>query len=65
VNEETEARNTLFAQLKYDLGMGSQIFFEYGDAGQSDNLAYTDWYINEITNDNLRDRFKLALQSWF
>ena len=47
VNEETEARNTLFAQLKYDLGMGSQIFFEYGDAGQSDNLAYTDWCIVE------------------
>ncbi|MCB1183206.1 hypothetical protein KDM41_07220 [bacterium] len=65
VNEETEARHTLFAQLKYDIGWGSEVYFEYGDAGQSDNLVYTDWFVNEGNNDNLRDRFKLLVKAWF
>ena len=65
VNEKTEARQTLFAQIKYDIGWGSEIYFEYGDPGQSDNLAYTDWFVNEGTNDNLRDRFKLLVRAWF
>lgn len=65
VNEETEARHTFFAQLKYDIGWGSEIYFEYGDPGQSDNLAYTDWFVNEDNNDNLRDRFKLLVKAWF
>ena len=65
VNEETEARHTLFAQLKYDIGWGSELYFEYGDPGQSDNLVYTDWFVNESNNDNLRDRFKLLVKAWF
>ncbi len=65
VNEETEARHTMFAQLKYDLGWGSELYFEYGDAGQSDNLAYTGWFVSEDNNDNLRDRFKLLVKAWY
>lgn len=65
VNEKTEARHTLFAQLKYDLGWGADLYFEYGDPGQSDNLVYTDWFVNESNGDNLRDRIKLTLSSWF
>lgn len=65
VNEETEARHTLFAQLKYDIGWGAEVYFEYGDAGQSDNLVYTDWFVNEGNNDNLRDRFKMLVKAWF
>ncbi len=65
VNETIEARHTMFAQLKYDVGWGAEVYFEYGDAGQSDNLVYTDWFINEGSNDNLRDRFKLLVKAWF
>ena len=65
VNEETEARHTLFAQLRYDLGWGAEIYFEYGDGGQSDNLVYTDWFINEGSGANLTDRFKFLVKAWF
>ena len=65
VNEETEARHTMFAQLKYDLGFGAEFYFEYGDAGQSDNIVYTDWFVQESTNDNLSDRLALSFRSWF
>ena len=65
VNEETEARHTLFAQLKYDIGWGAEFYFEYGDAGQSDNLVYTDWFVKEDTGDNLADRFKVLVKAWF
>lgn len=65
VNEKTEARHTMFAQLKYDLGWGADLYFEYGDPGQSDNLVYTDWFVNESNGDNLRDRVKLILSTWF
>ncbi len=65
VNEETEARHTMFAQLKYDLGFGAEFYFEYGDAGQSDNIVYTDWFVQEGNNDNLRDRLALSFRSWF
>ena len=65
VNEETEARHTVFAQLKYDLGWGAEFYFEYGDAGQSDNLVYTDWFVNEGSNANLTDRFKVLVKAWF
>jgi hypothetical protein len=65
VNEETEARHTIFAQLKYDVGWGAEFYFEYGDGGQSDNLVYTDWFVGEGNNDNLRDRFKLLVKAWF
>jgi len=65
VNENSEARHTLFMQLKYDIGWGSEIYFEYGDPGQSDNLAYTDWFVGESNGDNLRDRYKLLVKAWF
>ncbi len=65
VNEETEARHTIFGQLKYDIGWGAEIYFEYGDAGQSDNLVFTDWFVSEGSNDNLRDRFKMLVKAWF
>ena len=64
VNEEIEARNTMYAEVKYDLGWGSELWFSYGDASQSDNLTYT-WFVEEEKSDNLRDRFSLRLKAWF
>ncbi len=65
VNEQTEGRQSLFAQLKYDVGAGAELFFEYGDPGQSDNIVNTDWYVNEGNGDQMRDRVKLLLKTWF
>jgi hypothetical protein len=65
VNEDSEARHTIFAQLKYDIGWGSEVYFEYGDAGQSDNLAYTDWFVSEGADANLTDRYKMLVKAWF
>ncbi|MFO7653499.1 MAG: hypothetical protein R6X25_06720 [Candidatus Krumholzibacteriia bacterium] len=65
VDEHTEARHTIFAQLKYELGGGAELYFEYGDPGQSDNLVRTDWFVNEGNGDNLRDRLKLLVRAWF
>ncbi len=65
VNEQTEGRQSLFAQLKYDVGPGAEFYFEYGDPGQSDNIVYTDWFVNEGNGDTLRDRVKLLLKTWF
>ncbi len=65
VNENTEARHTIFAQLKYDIGWGAEFYFEYGDAGQSDNLVYTDWFVRETEGANLADRFKVLVKAWF
>lgn len=65
VNEKTEARHTIFAQLKYDIGSGAEFFFEYGDAGQSDNLVNTDWFVQDGSDSNLSDRFKVLVKAWF
>jgi hypothetical protein len=67
VNESTEARHTLFAQLKYDIGWGSEVYFGYGDAGQSDNLVYNGWFVGDGPGqgDNLRDRFNFYVKAWF
>lgn len=67
VNEETQARHTLFAQLIFDLGTNAQFYFEFGDAGQSDNLVYNDWFTgeNSVNGPNLQDQFKLLVRAWY
>ena len=67
VNEKTEARHSLFAQLKYDIGGSSEVYFGYGDAGQSDNLVYNGWFVGDQpgSGDNLRDRFNFYVKAWF
>lgn len=71
--DSVESRQSVFAQLKYDLGFGAEFYFEYGDPGQSDNLVYTDWFIGFVDPDAsrlpssrlLRDRLALSFRTWF
>lgn len=71
--DTVESRQTVFAQLKYDLGFGAEFYFEYGDPGQSDNLVYTDWFIQYVDPDGgratgtrrLGDRLALSFKTWF
>lgn len=65
VDENVQARHTLFAQLKYDLGYGADLYFEYGDAGQSEHLVNTDWFVTEGQTAKLADRFALSFKTWF
>ncbi len=66
VNEKTEARHSIFVQLKYDIGGNSEVYFGYGDAGQSDNLVYA-WFVGDTpgSGDNLKDRFNFYVKAWF
>ncbi|MFH1755619.1 MAG: hypothetical protein ABIA59_07925, partial [Candidatus Latescibacterota bacterium] len=65
VNEETEARATVFAQVRYDIGWGAEFFVEYGDPDQSRDMVNTDWFVNEGANNRLEHRAKMFLKIYF
>lgn len=65
INEETEARSTVFAHLRYDMGFGAEFFVEYGEPSQSDNLVNTDWFVNEGNNDRTIERLRTFLKIYF
>jgi hypothetical protein len=65
VNEQTEARSTLFAQIRYDIGYGAEFFLEYGNAGQSEHLVRTDYFVNEGSGDRLDHVLKMFLKIYF
>ncbi len=65
VNEETEARSTVFAQVRYDIGYGAEFFIEYGDPWKSDNLVNTDHFVNEGSGDRLEHRARTFLKLYF
>jgi hypothetical protein len=65
VNEETEARATVFAQLRYDIGYGAECFIEYGNPWQSDNLVNTDHFVNEGSGDRFTHWTKMFLKLYF
>jgi len=65
VNEETEARATVFAQIRYDIGYGAEFFVEYGDPGQSYNLVNTDYFVNEYSQDRIEHRVQTFLKIYF
>jgi hypothetical protein len=65
VNEETEARATLFAHVRYDIGYGAELFLEYGEPSHSDNLVNTDWFVQEGNNDRLVNRARMFLKIYF
>ncbi|MFZ1948209.1 MAG: hypothetical protein WAW06_11735 [bacterium] len=45
VDEKTEARETVFAQLQYRGWQSAECFVEYGDGGQSNDLANTEGFV--------------------
>ena len=65
VNEETEARSTLFAQIRYDIGFGSELFLEYGNPGHSEHLVRTDYFVNEGSGDRLDHVIKTFMKIYF
>lgn len=65
VNEETEARATVFAQLRYDIGYGAEFFIEYGNPWSSDNLVNTDHFVNEGSGERITHWSKMFLKLYF
>jgi hypothetical protein len=65
VNEETEARSTIFAQVRYDIGYGAEFFVEYGEPNHSRDLANTDDFVTEGSGDRIVDRIKMFLKIYF
>ncbi|UCF06165.1 MAG: hypothetical protein JSV33_03815 [bacterium] len=65
VNEETEARATVFAQVRYDIGWGAEFFVEYGDPWKSEHLVHTDHFVNEGSSDRIDHRIKMFLKLYF
>jgi hypothetical protein len=65
VDEKTEARSTMFAQVRYDIGYGAECFIEYGNGGQSEHIVYTDWFVSEGSGDRLDNVIKMFLKLYF
>ena len=65
VNEKTEARATVFAQIRYDIGYGAECFLEYGAPWDSDHLVNTDGFVNEGSGTRLNNMTKLFLKLYF
>jgi len=65
VNEKTEARATVFAQIRYDIGYGAECFLEYGAPWDSDHLVNTDGFVNEGSGTTLNNMTKLFLKLYF
>ncbi len=65
VNEKTEARSTLFAQLRYDIGYGAEFFLEYGNAYDSEHLVRTDNFVNEGSGARIDHVLKAFLKLYF
>lgn len=65
VNEETEARATVFAQIRYDIGWGAECFVEYGNPWSSEHLANTDHFVNEGSGERIDHRLQAFLKLYF
>jgi hypothetical protein len=62
VNEETEARATVYARVSYDVGYKAELFAEYGNGYDSDNLVNTDGFVNEGSSSRIANQVKLFLK---
>jgi hypothetical protein len=62
VNEETEARATVYARVSYDVGYKAELFAEYGNGYDSDNLVNTDGFVTEGSGTRIANQVKLFLK---
>ena len=65
VDEKTEARETIFAQLQYTGWNSAEFFVEFGDWGQSNDLVNTEWFISHENNDTTRRLFKAFIKLYY
>ncbi len=62
VNEETEARATVYARVSYDVGYKAELFAEYGNGYDSDNLVNTDGFVTEGSGTRIANQVKVFLK---
>jgi len=65
VEEKTESRETVFAQLRYTGWQSAEFFMEFGDWGQSNDLVNTEWFISHENNQTTRRQFKTFLRLYY
>jgi hypothetical protein len=65
VEEKTEARETVFAQLQYTGFQSAEFFLEFGDYSQSNDLANTDSFTSHGSSDTTKRLFKTFLRIYY
>jgi hypothetical protein len=65
VDEKTEARETIFAQLQYTGFQGAEFFIEFGDWSQSNDLVNTEGFVNHDSDATTRRLFKSFLRIYY
>ncbi len=65
VDEKTEARETVFAQIQYTGWSNAEFFVEFGDAGSSWDLVNTDHFVNNDSNQITTRVFKTFLRLYY
>jgi hypothetical protein len=66
VDEKTEARETVFAQIQYNGWQSAEFFVEFGDGNQSNDLVNDDGdFVNNGINDNTRLYFKAFMRLYY
>lgn len=65
VDEKTEARETVFAQLQYTGWRNAEFFIEFGEWGQSNDLVNTEWFISHENSSTTSRVFKSFLRLYY
>jgi hypothetical protein len=65
VDEKTEARETVFAQIQYTGWSSADFFVEFGDGGASWDLANSDDFVNNDSNQVTTRVFKAFMRLYY
>jgi hypothetical protein len=65
VDEKTEARETVFAQIQYTGWSNAEAFLEFGDSGSSWDLVNTDGFVNNDSNQVTTRVFKAFMRLYY